>query len=559
MNISGHLLFEGGGQLKTARFENLAADPSSPYAGQVWYNTVSKTVKYFDGTTVIQIAVGNNLNDYLLLAGGTMTGDIVLAGAPTLDLHPSTKKYTDDADNLKENILTGAASSVAHTNLDTNKAVVSDGSGKVAAHSSVTATEIGYLAGVTSGVQAQIDSKEPNIGYTTVNKAGDSMTGNLAFGGTKTVTGLTSPTNSSDAVRLIDLETALSGLDFQPDVLNIQVDNTLDPTATPADGARYIVTDTANLHANFGTIADVGNNDIVEYVGSAFVVKYDVSVKGPGALAWNRAGTYWQRFDGTNWADFGGLAGVTAGVGLTKTGNLIEVNLGAGIVQLPTDEVGIDVKPDGGLDIVDPTTGLHSTLTDAVIAIKLDGVSMVTSSSGLKIQANGVTATEIATSSISDGLQGAGGTAITVKANTGITVTGSGVGVDTTWADTNYVNRTGSTMTGALILAAAPAIDLEAATKKYVDDAETDLTTLLTNLTNRYAASFVVADSSTPATTHVITHNMGTKFVNVTVVNASDEVIIPDSIVYTNDNTVTVGLLSAAAIKVAVSGLKVVV
>lgn len=33
---------------------------------------------------------------YLPLAGGTMTGAIVLAGAPTIDLHASTKKYVDD-------------------------------------------------------------------------------------------------------------------------------------------------------------------------------------------------------------------------------------------------------------------------------------------------------------------------------------------------------------------------------------------------------------------------------------------------------------------------------
>jgi hypothetical protein len=485
-----------------------------------------------------------------------MTGDIVLAGAPTLDLHPATKKYTDDADALKEDILTGAASSVAHTNLSTNKAVVSDGSGKIAAHSSVTATEVGYLAGVTSGLQGQLDGKEPTIGYTTVNKAGDTMTGNLAFGGSKTVTGLAAPVNSTDAVRLTDMENALAGLDFQPDVLDVQVDNALDPTATPATGDRYIIKDSANLHANFGTIAGIGDNDIVQYDGSAFVVAYDVSVKGPGALAWNRAGVYWQRYDGTDWADFGGLAGVNPGVGLSKTGNLIEVNLGAGISQLPADEIGIDFKPDGGLWLVDPTTGLASTATDSLLAIKLDGNSLVTASTGLKIKANGVTATEIATSSISDGLQGAGGTAISVKANTGITVDGSGVGVDTSWADAHYVNRTGSTMTGALYLAADPALALEAATKQYVDAADTALAQDITDLTARYAASFVVVDSSTPATSHVITHNLGTQYVNVTVVNASDEVIIPDSIVFTNANTVTVGLNLAAACKVVVAGLK---
>lgn len=37
-----------------------------------------------------------NDNAVLKLAGGTMTGNIVLAGAPSLDLHPASKKYVDD-------------------------------------------------------------------------------------------------------------------------------------------------------------------------------------------------------------------------------------------------------------------------------------------------------------------------------------------------------------------------------------------------------------------------------------------------------------------------------
>ena len=34
--------------------------------------------------------------DYLPKTGGTMTGALVLAGAPTVDLNPATKKYVDD-------------------------------------------------------------------------------------------------------------------------------------------------------------------------------------------------------------------------------------------------------------------------------------------------------------------------------------------------------------------------------------------------------------------------------------------------------------------------------
>ena len=134
-----------------------------------------------------------------------------------------------------------------------------------------------------------------------------------------------------------EIELAISGLDFQPDVLNYQVDATLDPGVTPTTGDRYIISAPGTMHANFGTITGVGANDIVEYDGAVFVVAYDVSVEGEGALVWNRNNDYFMVYDGTSWSEFGGLAGVTAGTGLTKTGNVINAIAGDGIIVNPDD------------------------------------------------------------------------------------------------------------------------------------------------------------------------------------------------------------------------------
>jgi hypothetical protein len=40
--------------------------------------------------------LNTQLANYLLKAGGTMTGDLILSGAPTADLEAATKKYVDD-------------------------------------------------------------------------------------------------------------------------------------------------------------------------------------------------------------------------------------------------------------------------------------------------------------------------------------------------------------------------------------------------------------------------------------------------------------------------------
>ena len=65
-----------------------------------------------------------------------------------------------------------------------------------------------------------------------------------------------------------------------PTVLGVQVDATLDPGASPADRDAYILTNTAALHANFGSITGVGNGDIVMYKSGAFVVVFDASAAG---------------------------------------------------------------------------------------------------------------------------------------------------------------------------------------------------------------------------------------------------------------------------------------
>ncbi len=54
--------------------------------------------------------------------------------------------------------VTGGATTIVGSNLTANRALVSNASGKVAV-SAVTATELGYLDGVTSGIQAQLNGK----------------------------------------------------------------------------------------------------------------------------------------------------------------------------------------------------------------------------------------------------------------------------------------------------------------------------------------------------------------------------------------------------------------
>ena len=85
--------------------------------------------------------------------------------------------------------IAGAVSTITTGNLDTNRALISDGSGKVAV-SPVTSTEIGYVDGVTSAIQTQIDTKIATtdsasndfITYTQLNANINLVSANVALG-----------------------------------------------------------------------------------------------------------------------------------------------------------------------------------------------------------------------------------------------------------------------------------------------------------------------------------------------------------------------------------------
>jgi hypothetical protein len=66
---------------------------------------------------------------------------------------------------------------------------------------------------------------------------------------------------------------------------------------------------------------------------------------------------------------------------------------------------------------------------------------------------------------------------------------------------------------------------------------------------------YYLHDQGSTSTTWTVAHNIGQRYCNVTVVDASDQVIIPQSITFDNDNQLTVTFNTAVAGKVVVMGL----
>ena len=125
-----------------------------------------------DGTTYVR--THNDFTDALKTQINTNKDNIAMAEGDIDGLQTDVGTLKTNVSSLqtaltsKQDIIVGAASTITDNNLVADRALVSNSSGKVAV-SNVTSTELGYLDGVTSNVQTQLDKKLEKAPVTSVN------------------------------------------------------------------------------------------------------------------------------------------------------------------------------------------------------------------------------------------------------------------------------------------------------------------------------------------------------------------------------------------------------
>jgi len=135
--------------------------------GAIIYNSATGVISHQTGDGYHHVqATGTNHNGMFYHAGATAGSDAWYQ--PTTSDIPEGS-YLYFTNTRAQSAITGGASSVVTSNLSTNKALISDASGKIAA-SSTSNTELGYLSGVTSSIQSQFSTKEPVISIGTTNQ-----------------------------------------------------------------------------------------------------------------------------------------------------------------------------------------------------------------------------------------------------------------------------------------------------------------------------------------------------------------------------------------------------
>lgn len=165
---------------------NPVADPSALPAtanvGKLIFVLSDNSLRYFDGAAW-QILTAGPAGTYVLKAGDTMSGDLTistLTASRALTTNGSKKlvsSSTTDTElgfvngvtsaiqtqlNGKQATITGAATTITALDLAVSRALASDASGKVAV-ATTTATELGYVSGVSSAIQTQLNAKQATI------------------------------------------------------------------------------------------------------------------------------------------------------------------------------------------------------------------------------------------------------------------------------------------------------------------------------------------------------------------------------------------------------------
>ena len=453
-------------------------------------------------------------------------------------------------------------------------------------------------------------------------------------------------TSGLDAVNLNQLQAAQAGLDWKQEAdaattadITLTGEQTIDGVAVVAGNIVLVKNQTAAAENGLYVVKAAAWERTTDTDAADEINKATVFVKAGtdwGVTQWTQTATVATLgTDAVTFVQTNALAGVTAGIGLEKVGNTLNINLGAGVVELPNDQVGLDLyDPTSSALILSADGSARSTDTNAKLHLLLDlagNGKLVQSAAGLKVTTNTITEAELTASVAGDGLVGGNGTALAVVSAAGtaavggddtaswagvgaITVTADAVGVtlgntSTTAAPGNHTHKavaitfdnatTSLAGTPATVQAAIEAIDMtlddvysdldhvktaaglnsttgefvahttaslasvNAATSMFaVDEAlSTAVTDLSTSINDKVNKSHFVYTSSAASTTHVITHNTGAKYNNVTVVDNTtgsvtlDQVVIPNGIKFDTANQLTVTFNSAIDCVVIVSGL----
>ena len=272
-------------------------------------------------------------------------------------------------------------------------------------------------------------------------------------------------------------------------------------------------------------------------------------------------------FNGTSVVQFNGAGAINAGNGLTKTGNTINVASTSGTITVTADSIDVAAAVLADIEAnesaisaeVDRATTAEDGLSDRIDneeQARIDAIATEVS------DRNAAIAGEEGRATAAEEDLDARITAEVSRATAAEGVATTAIGAEVTRAQAAEVALGGriDTEIADRNTAISGAIATEVAARDTAIGVETTRATAAeTALTGRINSMYFLYTSTAAATSHTVTHNLGQRYCNVTVVDDSDNVVIPESIVFNSTTGLTVTFNSSIDCKVVVMGLAAVV
>ena len=399
-----------------------AQRPATPLNGTVRYNTDLTKVEFYQngawvsesGGTVTSVAVSGSTG--ISTSGGPITS----SGTITLTLGTELQGLSALAANgviartttgtYAARTITGTASDISVTNGDGvagNPTIdlINAGTPVTAFFGRFTTDTKGRVTATAAATSGDITTA---LGYTPVNKAGDTMSGALNMGGFG-ITNMAAAVNGTDAVTKNQLDAATSGLSWKQSVKAGSTAN-VSLTSAPAtlDGVTLVSGDRVLLK---NQTAPAENGIYVFTVAGAALTRstdMDVSAEFPNATVYVSQGstladTGWTQVNdsitvGTSavsFVQFSGSGTYTAGQGLTLTGNTFALSSpvattlgGTGLSSIGSANQVLGVNTAGtGLEYktIAAGTAISVTPTAGTLTIANTGVTSIVAGTGVSV------------------------------------------------------------------------------------------------------------------------------------------------------------------------------
>lgn len=266
--------------------------------------------------------------------------------------------------------------------------------------------------------------------------------------------------------------------------------------------------------------------------------------------------------DPVNFTQFNGAGSVSAGAGLTQSGNVINVVNSDGSITVTADEIHVSTALQNVISANTAAITAEAATARAAESTNATAIANEATARGAAIAAEHTTgiaytdaettravaaelvlrnnlASEVTRATAAEGVNAAAVTAETTRATAA-----EGANTSAITAETSRATTAEGTLTTNL------AAEVSRATA-----AEGTLTTAVAANTAKLAKLYFLYTSTGPSASHTVTHNLGQQYCNVTVVDSTDNVVIPESIVFNSANGLTVTFNSAIDCKVVVMGV----